>query len=88
MEGHDQQPRGVASQKMSIELLAFEMFPETAYTRNSGTRSVGKEAISRKAALQGASSSRSKISRIPAMAVHLDACIHCNRCMRACRENK
>ena len=22
----------------------------------------------------------------PAMAVHLDACIHCNRCVRACRE--
>jgi formate dehydrogenase major subunit len=78
--------RAVASQKMSIELLLSDI-PETAYTRNSeldlwATKlSVGKPRF--KARHQPVED----VSH-PAIAVHLDACIQCNRCMRACREEQ
>ena len=79
-------PRAVASQKMVIELLLSDV-PETSYTLDSeldrwATRlSVGKPRFAaRHQPIQDLSHA--------AIAVHLDACIQCGRCVRACREEQ
>ncbi|HEX6163700.1 MAG TPA: formate dehydrogenase subunit alpha, partial [Vicinamibacterales bacterium] len=78
--------RALVSQKMSIELLLSDM-PETDYTRNSELDlwakklSIGKPRF-------GARPQPAEDLSHPAMAVHLDACIQCKRCVRACREEQ
>src|SRR5262245_33608212 len=86
MEVTSNNERALISQKMSIELLLADM-PETEYTRNSeldlwATKlNIGKPRFgSRPQPVQDLSH--------PAMAVHLDACIQCKRCVRACREEQ
>jgi formate dehydrogenase major subunit len=78
--------RALTSQKMSIELLLADV-PERTYTLNSeldfwaGKLSVGKPRFApRHQPVEDLSH--------PAMAVHLDACIQCKRCVRACREEQ
>ena len=78
--------RALTSQKMSIELLLSDM-PERSYTPNSeldfwaSKLHVGKPRFaSRHQPVEDLSH--------PAMSVHLDACIQCNRCVRACREEQ
>jgi formate dehydrogenase major subunit len=78
--------RALTSQKMSIELLLADV-PERTYTLNSeldfwaGKLSVGKPRFApRQQPVEDLSH--------PAMAVHLDACIQCKRCVRACREEQ
>jgi formate dehydrogenase major subunit len=86
MEVTTNSERALLSQKMSLELLLSDV-PETSYTLNSELDfwakklSVGKPRFA--ARLQPAED----LSH-PAMAVHLDACIQCNRCVRACREEQ
>jgi formate dehydrogenase major subunit len=86
MEVTSNSPRAVTSQKMSIELLLADV-PETAYTLNSELDlwarklSVGKPRF-------GARPQPAEDLSHPAMSVHLDACIQCNRCVRACREEQ
>src|SRR4026209_1695788 len=77
-------PRAVASQKMSIELLLSDV-PETAYTRNSELDFWAKKLSVGKPRFKARHQPVEDLSH-PAMAVHLDACIQCNRCVRACRE--
>jgi len=86
MEITTNSPRALVSQKMSIELLLSDV-PETTYTRNSELdlwakrMGVGKPRFrSRPQPLGDASH--------PAIDVHLDACIQCKRCVRACREEQ
>jgi formate dehydrogenase major subunit len=86
MEVTTNSPRAVTSQKMSIELLLADV-PETSYTRNSELdfwakrMGVGKPRFrSRPQPVEDASH--------PAIDVHLDACIQCKRCVRACREEQ
>src|SRR6202008_2629148 len=86
MEVTTDSPRAIASQKMVLELLLSDV-PETLYTLNSEldlwarTLSVGKPRFeARHQPVQDLSH--------PAIAVHLDACIQCGRCVRACREEQ
>jgi formate dehydrogenase major subunit len=78
--------RAVGSQKMSLELLLSDI-PETSYTLNSELDfwarklSVGKPRFAARHQPAGDLSH-------PAMAVHLDSCIQCTRCVRACREEQ
>jgi formate dehydrogenase major subunit len=86
MEVTTNSTRAITSQKMSIELLLADV-PETSYTRNSELdlwakrMGVGKPRFrSRPQPMEDASH--------PAIDVHLDACIQCKRCVRACREEQ
>ncbi len=78
--------RAVTSQKMVLELLLSDV-PETSYTRDSELDlwarklSVGKPRF-------GARHQPAQDISHPAMEVHLDACIQCGRCVRACREEQ
>ena len=86
MEVTTNSARAIVSQKMSIELLLADV-AETSYTRNSELdfwakrMEVGKPRFrSRMQPVEDASH--------PAIDVHLDACIQCKRCVRACREEQ
>jgi formate dehydrogenase major subunit len=78
--------RALKSQKMVLELLLADM-PETAYTRHNevddwaARLEVGKPRFA--ARLQPVAD----LSH-PAIAVNLDACIQCTRCLRACRDEQ
>ena len=84
MEVTTHSARTIASQKMSIELLLSDV-PETAYTRNSELDFWAKKLSVGKPRFKARHQPVEDLSH-PAMAVHLDACIQCNRCVRACRE--
>jgi formate dehydrogenase major subunit len=78
--------RAVKSQKLVLELLQSDM-PEADYTRHnevdlwSAKLGVGKPRFeSRAQPVQDVSH--------PAIAVNLDACIQCTRCLRACRDEQ
>ncbi|HVE55170.1 MAG TPA: formate dehydrogenase subunit alpha [Ramlibacter sp.] len=86
MEVTSDSERAVASQKMVLELLQADM-PETDYTRHnevdqwSAKLNVGKPRFP----------SRGNVGpdlTHPAIAVNLDACIQCTRCLRACRDEQ
>jgi formate dehydrogenase major subunit len=86
MEVTTDSTRAVASQKMVIELLLSDV-PERVYTLDSELDrwarrlSVGKPRFSpRHQPPQDLSHA--------AISVHLDACIQCGRCVRACREEQ
>ena len=78
--------RALKSQKMVLELLLADM-PETAYTRHNevdhwaAKLGVGKPRFAARA------QPKADLSH-PAMAVNLDACIQCTRCLRACRDEQ
>jgi formate dehydrogenase major subunit len=78
--------RALTSQKMTIELLLSDV-PETAYTRNSELDLWAKKLAVGKPRFAARRQPLEDVSH-PAIAVHLDACIQCNRCMRACREEQ
>src|SRR5688572_541179 len=86
MEVTTNSARAVASQKMTIELLLSDV-PETAYTRNSELDFWAKKLSVGKPRFKARRQPVQDLSH-PAMAVHLDACIQCNRCVRACREEQ
>jgi formate dehydrogenase major subunit len=78
--------RAVNAQKMVLELLLSDM-PETSYTRDNEVDQwaqklgVGKPRFEARAAVV------QDLSH-PAIAVNLDACIQCTRCLRACRDEQ
>jgi formate dehydrogenase major subunit len=84
MEVTTNSPRALTSQKMSIELLLADV-PETSYTRNSELDLWAKKLSIGKPRFAARHQPAEDLSH-PAMAVHLDACIQCKRCVRACRE--
>ena len=81
--------RAVKSQKLVLELLLADM-PETAYTRHNevdewaAKLGVGKPRFAPRAQSEQPAADLSH----PAMAVNLDACIQCTRCLRACRDEQ
>jgi formate dehydrogenase major subunit len=79
-------PRAITSQKMSLELLLSDV-PETAYTLNSELDLWAKKLSIGKPRFAARHQPAEDVSH-PAMSVHLDACIQCNRCVRACREEQ
>jgi formate dehydrogenase major subunit len=86
MEVASDSERAVKSQKMVLELLQSDM-PETEYTRRnevdewSGKLRVGKPRFPSRVNVAPDLSH-------PAIAVNLDACIQCTRCLRACRDEQ
>jgi len=84
MQVQAQSARAVAAQKMVLELLASDM-PEEAVRGDSELDAwmqemgVGAPRFPRRAQPTADASH-------PAIAVRLDACIQCTRCLRACRE--
>jgi formate dehydrogenase major subunit len=86
MEVTTNSARAVTSQKMSIELLLADV-PEAAYTRDSELDFWAKKMEIGKPRFGERPQPVEDLSH-PAMAVHLDACIQCKRCVRACREEQ
>jgi len=79
-------PRARKARKMVLELLLADM-PERAYTRHSeldewaARLGLGRPRFAARAPVPADLSH-------PAIAVRLDACIQCTRCVRACREEQ
>ena len=86
MEVTTNSPRALTSQKMSIELLLADI-PETSYTLNSELDLWAKKLAIGKPRFPTRHQPAADLSH-PAMAVNLDACIQCKRCVRACREEQ
>jgi formate dehydrogenase major subunit len=86
MEVTSDSQRARHSQKMILELLQSDM-PERAYRSDSELAlwtkalAIGKPRFARR-------EQPSPDLSHPAMAVNLDACIQCTRCVRACREEQ
>ncbi|HML82504.1 MAG TPA: formate dehydrogenase subunit alpha [Thiomonas arsenitoxydans] len=97
MKVHADSPRAVKSQNMVLEMLLSDL-PEKGYkwlgddaTRPHGELSdwASRQNVQVRPALAGTRRTQPApdVSH-PAMAVNLDACIQCNRCVRACREEQ
>src|SRR5436190_128913 len=86
MEVTTDSPRALTSQKMVLELLMSDM-PETQYTLNNKVDVWAKKLNVGKPRFAARKQPKADISH-PAMAVNLDACIQCTRCLRACREEQ
>ncbi len=97
MEIQSTSERAVKSQKMVLEMLLSDM-PDTGYKWNEKDESQQHGELSDWATRMDVSvrpelkalrreQPKSDYSH-PAMAVNLDACIQCNRCVRACREEQ
>jgi formate dehydrogenase major subunit len=78
--------RALTSQKMSIELLLSDV-PETSYTLNSELDVWAKKMGVGKPRFRARPQPVEDLSHA-AIDVHLDACIQCKRCVRACREEQ
>jgi formate dehydrogenase major subunit len=97
MEVQANSERAVKSQKMVLEMLLSDM-PDTGYKWSETDELQQHGELSDWAARMNVSvrpqlkalrreQPKSDVSH-PAMAVNLDACIQCNRCVRACREEQ
>src|SRR5215207_7111112 len=78
--------RAVASQKMVLELLLSDM-PEKDYTRNNEVDQWAEKIGVGKPRFEAREQVEHDFSH-PAIAVNLDACIQCTRCLRACRDEQ
>jgi len=79
-------PRAQLSQKMVLELLLSDM-PEKAYRKDSELDQWAKKLDVGLPRFKGRHQPKADVSH-PAIAVNLDACIQCTRCLRACREEQ
>jgi len=86
MEVTTDNPRSVASQKMVLELLLSDI-PEKSYTLDSELDHWAKALKVGKPRFEARRQPKSDLSH-SAIAVNLDACIQCTRCLRACREEQ
>src|SRR3989441_1119281 len=86
MEVTTDNPRSVASQKMVLELLLSDI-PEKSYTLDSELDHWAKELKVGKPRFESRHQPKPDLSHA-AIAVNLDACIQCTRCLRACREEQ
>src|SRR5438132_612643 len=86
MEVTTDNPRSVASQKMVLELLLADV-PEKSYTLDSELDHWAKELKVGKPRFESRHQPKADLSH-SAIAVNLDACIQCTRCLRACREEQ
>ena len=97
MEVQATSARAVKSQKMVLEMLLSDM-PDTGYKWNESDESqqhgelsdwAARMAVNVRPELKALRRNQPKADMShPAMAVNLDACIQCNRCVRACREEQ
>jgi formate dehydrogenase major subunit len=78
--------RVVRAQKTVLELLLADM-PEKAYTRNNELDQWATKLGVGKPRFASRAQPAADVSH-PAIAVNLDACIQCTRCLRACRDEQ
>jgi formate dehydrogenase major subunit len=78
--------RAVASQKLVLELLLSDM-PEKVYTRKNEVDQWAEKIGVGKPRFEARKQPRQDLSH-PAIAVNMDACIQCTRCLRACRDEQ
>lgn len=84
---HSDNERARKSQKMVLELLLSDM-PEEQYTLNNELSNWAQQlevSAPRFEATEAAACVENDLSH-PGIAVNLDACIQCTRCVRACRD--
>src|SRR5438552_13406506 len=86
MEVTSDSARAVHSQRMILELLKSDM-PERSYRLDSELDHWADKLGVSKPRFEPRMSPGPDLSH-PAMAVNLDACIQCTRCVRACREEQ
>jgi len=86
MQVHTASERAVKSQSLVLELLQADV-AETAYTRNSELDYWSRYMQVARPRFAARVQPAPDISH-PAIAVNLDACIQCTRCVRACREEQ
>ncbi|MGZ3182214.1 MAG: formate dehydrogenase subunit alpha [Telluria sp.] len=86
MKVRSDSPRAVAAQSMVLELLQSDL-PETEYTRHNEVDDWAVKLGLGKPRFAGRSQPRADLTH-PAIAVNLDACIQCTRCVRACRDEQ
>jgi formate dehydrogenase major subunit len=84
MEVTSDSARALASQKMVLELLLSDM-TEESYTRENQVAFWATKLNVGQPRFDPREQPKSDLSH-PAIAVNLDACIQCTRCVRACRE--
>ncbi|MGV3492631.1 MAG: formate dehydrogenase subunit alpha [Ramlibacter sp.] len=86
MEVTTDSARAVTSQKLVLELLQSDM-PETDYTRHNEVDFWSEKLALGKPRFAPRGQVTADLSH-PAIAVNLDACIQCTRCLRACRDEQ
>ena len=86
MEVKSDSPRAVRAQKLVLELLLADM-PERTYTRHNEVDDWAARLEVGKPRFAARPQPARDLSH-PAMAVNLDACIQCTRCLRACRDEQ
>ena len=86
MEVTTHSARALVSQKMVLELLLSDV-PETSYSRDSELDRWARKLSVGKPRFTARHQPARDLSH-PAIAVNLDACIQCKRCVRACREEQ
>jgi formylmethanofuran dehydrogenase subunit B/formate hydrogenlyase subunit 6/NADH:ubiquinone oxidoreductase subunit I/ferredoxin len=86
MEVTTDSTRARLSQKMVLELLLADM-PEKAYRKDSELDQWAKKLEVGLPRFPARHQPKADLSH-PAIAVNLDACIQCTRCLRACREEQ
>jgi formate dehydrogenase major subunit len=86
MEVTSDSARALHSQRMIVELLASDM-PAKVYRPDSELAHWQRELGVGKPRFDARVQPAADVSH-PAMAVNLDACIQCTRCVRACREEQ
>jgi formate dehydrogenase major subunit len=86
MEVTSDSPRAQLSQKMVLELLLSDM-PEKEYRKDSELDQWARKLGMGLPRFKARNQPKADVSH-PAIAVNLDACIQCTRCLRACREEQ
>jgi formate dehydrogenase major subunit len=86
MEVTTNNPRAELSQKMVLELLLSDM-PQRQYSKENELDAWARKMNLGLPRFQEREQPKADISH-PAIAVNLDACIQCTRCVRACREEQ
>src|SRR5690606_24819233 len=77
-------PRALTSQRMVLELLLSDM-PEQDHTRDNKLKGWASKLGVSRPRFARREQPEADLSH-PAIAVNLEACIQCTRCVRACRE--
>jgi len=86
MEVSSESPRAVHAQRLVLELLAADL-PERVYKPDSEFDHWRRRLNVGRPRFEARAQPEPDLSH-PAMAVNLDACIQCTRCVRACREEQ
>jgi len=85
MKVHTNNKRATNAQKMVLELLQSDM-PDTVYTPDNELQQWANKLGVRASRFPPRINTVAKDESHTAMSVNLDACIHCTRCLRACRD--